>query len=244
MNNKTTSDGETSRRDFLKTSSTAAVASAATLSLISRGTAYGQNSDTIRVGPVGCGGRGTGAANQALSADDNVKLTAVADVFPDAVDRAVNGLKKRHEKKVDVPHQFVGLDAYQKLIDSGVDLVVLATPPGFRPVHFRAVVEAGKHCFIEKPMATDAPGVRSIMESVKISKQKNLAIVAGFCWRYDYERRAFYPDMGRPRRPHKVEVQEPGAPNPDALKVGERCPKRSYTPCAVSKSVLYTLYSV
>ena len=185
MNNKTTSDGETSRRDFLKTSSTAAVASAATLSLISRGTAYGQNSDTIRVGLVGCGGRGTGAANQALSADDNVKLTAVADVFPDKVDRAVNGLKKRHEKKVDVPHQFVGLDAYQKLIDSGVDLVVLATPPGFRPVHFRAVVEAGKHCFIEKPMATDAPGVRSIMESVKISKQKNLAIVAGFCWRYD-----------------------------------------------------------
>ena len=137
MNNKTTSDGETSRRDFLKTSSTAAVASAATLSLISRGTAYGQNSDTIRVGLVGCGGRGTGAANQDLSADDNVKLTAVADVFPDAVDRAVNGLKKRHEKKVDVPHQFVGLDAYQKLIDSGVDLVVLATPPGFRPVHFR-----------------------------------------------------------------------------------------------------------
>jgi predicted dehydrogenase len=192
MNNKTTSDGETSRRDFLKTSSTAAVASAATLSLISRGTAYGQNSDTIRVGLVGCGGRGTGAANQALSADDNVKLTAVADVFPDKVDRAVNGLKKRHEKKVDVPHQFVGLDAYQKLIDSGVDLVVLATPPGFRPLHFRAVVEAGKHCFIEKPMATDAPGVRSIMESVKISKQKNLAIVAGFCWRYDYERRAFY----------------------------------------------------
>ena len=179
MNNKTTSDGETSRRDFLKTSSTAAVASAATLSLISRGTAYGQNSDTIRVGLVGCGGRGTGAANQALLADDNVKLTAVADVFPDKVDRAVNGLKKRHEKKVDVPHQFVGLDAYQKLIDSGVDLVVLATPPGFRPLHFRAVVEAGKHCFIEKPMATDAPGVRSIMESVKISKQKNLAIRSG-----------------------------------------------------------------
>ena len=172
MNNITTSDSETTRRDFLKTSSTAAVASAATLSLISRSSAYGQNSDTIRVGLVGCGGRGTGAANQALSADDNVKLTAVADVFPDKVDRAVNGLKKRHEKKVDVPHQFVGLDAYQKLIDSGVDLVVLATPPGFRPLHFRAVVEAGKHCFIEKPMATDAPGVRSIMESVKISKQK------------------------------------------------------------------------
>ena len=192
MTNKMTSDSETSRRDFLKTSSSAAVASAATLGLISRGSAYGQNSDTIRVGLVGCGGRGTGAASQALTADENIKLTAVADVFPGRVESTVNGLKKRHEKKVDVPHQFVGLDAYQKLIDSGVDLVVLATPPGFRPVHFRAVVEAGKHCFIEKPMATDAPGVRSIMESVKISKQKNLAIVAGFCWRYDYERRAFY----------------------------------------------------
>ena len=116
----------------------------------------------------------------------------MADVFPEKVERAVTGLKKRHEKKVDVPHQFVGLDAYQKLIGSGVDLVILATPPGFRPVQFRAVVEAGKHCFIEKPMATDAPGVRSIMESVKISKQKNLAIVAGFCWRYELERRAFY----------------------------------------------------
>lgn len=192
MTNKMTFNSETSRRDFLKTSSSAAVASAATLGLISRGSAYGQNSDTIRVGLVGCGGRGTGAASQALTADENVKLTAVADVFPGRVESTVNGLKKRHEKKVDVPHQFVGLDAYQKLINSGVDLVVLATPPGFRPVHFRAVVEAGKHCFIEKPMATDAPGVRSIMESVKIAKQKNLAVVAGFCWRYDYERRAFY----------------------------------------------------
>lgn len=190
--NKTSPIGDSSRRDFLKTSSTAAMASAATLNFIARSSAYAQNSDTIRVGLVGCGGRGTGAANQALTADENVKLTAVADVFPDKVDRAVNILKKQHEKKVDVPHQFVGLDSYQKLIDSEVDLVILATPPGFRPLHFRAVVEAGKHCFIEKPMATDAPGVRSILESVKISKQKNLAIVAGFCWRYEYERRAFY----------------------------------------------------
>ena len=171
--NKTTPIGDSSRRDFLKTSSTAAMASAATLNFIARSSAYAQNSDTIRVGLVGCGGRGTGAANQALTADENVKLTAVADVFPDKVDRAVNILKKQHEKKVDVPHQFVGLDSYQKLIDSEVDLVILATPPGFRPLHFRAVVEAGKHCFIEKPMATDAPGVRSILESEKISKQKN-----------------------------------------------------------------------
>ena len=189
---KSTPFNEASRRDFLKTSSSAAVAGAASLNFISRSSAYAQNSDTIRVGLVGCGGRGTGAANQALSADNNVKLTAVADVFPDKVDRAVNILKKQHEKKVDVPHQFVGLDSYQKLIDSGVDMVILATPPGFRPLHFRAVVEAGKHCFIEKPMATDAPGVRSILDSVKISKQKNLAIVAGFCWRYEFERRAFY----------------------------------------------------
>ena len=94
--NKTTPIGDSSRRDFLKTSSTAAMASAATLNFIARSSAYAQNSDTIRVGLVGCGGRGTGAANQALTADENVKLTAVADVFPDKVDRAVNILKKQH----------------------------------------------------------------------------------------------------------------------------------------------------
>ena len=87
---------------------------------------------------------------------------------------------------------FVGLDAYQKVIDSGVDVVLLATPPGFRPVHLKAAVDAGKHVFCEKPMATDAPGVRSVLESVKAAKEKNLSLVAGFCWRYEAARREFY----------------------------------------------------
>ena len=86
----------------------------------------------------------------------------------------------------------MGLDAYQKVIDSGVDVVLLATPPGFRPVHLKAAVDAGKHVFCEKPMATDAPGVRSVLESVKAAKEKNLSLVAGFCWRYEPARREFY----------------------------------------------------
>jgi predicted dehydrogenase len=91
--------------------------------------------------------------------------------------------------------KFVGIDAFEKVIKSGVDLVILTSPPGFRPGHLRAAVEAGKHVFTEKPMATDAPGVRSVIESVKLAKQKNLAVVAGFCWRYDYAKRAVFGKM-------------------------------------------------
>ena len=94
----------------------------------------------------------------------------------------------------DPEHQFVGLDAYQHVVDS-CDVVLLATPPGFRPVHFRYAVEQGKHIFTEKPMATDAPGVRSTMESVKLAKEKGLGVLAGFCWRYDYARRAFFEKL-------------------------------------------------
>jgi myo-inositol 2-dehydrogenase / D-chiro-inositol 1-dehydrogenase len=100
----------------------------------------------------------------------------------------------KDDKKFNVTsdRKFVGLDAYEKVIKSGVDLVILTTPPGFRPGHLRAAVEAGKHVFLEKPMATDAPGVRSVIESVKLAKQKQLALVAGFCWRYDLPRRALF----------------------------------------------------
>src|SRR6185295_2475020 len=87
---------------------------------------------------------------------------------------------------------FVGLDAYQKVIDSGVDVVLLASPPGFRPVHLAAAVKANKHIFCEKPIATDAPGVRSVMESVRLAKEKKISLVSGLCWRYDAARREFY----------------------------------------------------
>src|SRR6202040_2900605 len=103
-------------------------------------------------------------------------------------------LQKDQPDKVKVTPDkcFVGLDAYQNVIDSGGDVVLLATPPGFRPTHLKAAVAAGKHIFCEKPMATDAPGVRSVLESVKLAREKNLSLVAGFCWRYEGARREFY----------------------------------------------------
>jgi predicted dehydrogenase len=160
----TPSNNLTSRRDFLKTS--ALVGSALAAPALMPGELFArENTDTLRVGLIGCGGRGSGAASQALHAD-KVKVTP--------------------EKC------FVGLDAYQKVIDSGVDVVLLATPPGFRPIHLKAAVDAGKHVFCEKPMATDAPGVRSVLASVKAAKEKNLALVAGFCWRYEGARQEFY----------------------------------------------------
>lgn len=157
------------------------------------------NSDTLRIGFIGCGGRGTGAAGQALNADKNVVLAAMGDVFPERIQSSLAALHKEGAEKsftdrIKVPPEkrFVGLDAYQKVIESGVDVVLLTTPPCFRPAHLKAAVEAGKHIFAEKPMATDAPGVRSVIESVKSAKEKKLSIVAGFCWRYEPGRREFY----------------------------------------------------
>ncbi len=173
------------RRDFLKASALGSALAAGFPAILSA-----QSTKAIKVGLVGCGGRGTGAASQALNADDYSELTAVADVYQDRIDDSLNTLrtvsdgKISHKVKVDPKNQFVGLNAYQKLIDSGVDVVLLATPPGFRPQHIRAVIEAGKHVFCEKPVAVDAPGVRDVLESVKLAKQKNISLVSGFCWRY------------------------------------------------------------
>jgi len=118
----------------------------------------------------------------------------MADAFPEPLHTSLNSLQTTHRDKVKVSpdKQFVGLDAYQKLIDSGVDVVLLATPPGFRPVHLKAAIDAGKHVFCEKPMATDVSGVRSVIESANKAKEKGLALVAGFCWRYDTPRRELY----------------------------------------------------
>src|ERR1051325_4138177 len=183
----------TSRREFLKTS--ALVGGALAAPAILPGNLFAKaNSDTLRVGLIGCGGRGTGAANQALKADDNVILVALADAFEDQLSKSLQSLQASQPEKVKVTPEkrFVGLDAYQKLIDSGVDVVLLATPPGFRPIHLKAAIDANKHVFCEKPMATDAPGLRSVIESAKNAKEKNLALVAGFCWRYEGARREFY----------------------------------------------------
>lgn len=186
----------TTRREFLRASSVVTAGLVAAPFVLTGRSAELSPGDTIKVGLIGCGGRGSGAAKQALSADQNVQLVAMADVFESQARNALGTLKNDKEVgekvKVEGAKVFVGLDGYQKLIDSGVDLVILATPPAFRPEHLKAAVAAGKHIFCEKPMATDAPGVRSILESVAEAKRKNLAVVAGFCWRYDLARREFF----------------------------------------------------
>lgn len=198
--NSTASPSPASRREFLKTSAatTAAGALAAEIAFPSLLRAA-PNSDKLRIGFIGCGGRGTGAAAQALKADSNVELWAMGDAFPEPIERSLSAVKAavKDDKKINVApeRKFSGMDAYEKVIQSGVDLVILTSPPGFRPGHLRAAVEAGKHVFTEKPMATDGPGVRSVIESVKIAKQKNLAVVAGFCWRYDSAKRAVFGKM-------------------------------------------------
>ncbi len=168
------------RRDFLKSASAVALGTAAA-SLSLQSGAYASGDDTIKVGLVGCGGRGTGAASQALSTQGNVKLVAVADAFEDRAKGVVNNLKKDHGDRVAVQPEklFVGFDAYQKLIDSGCDLVILATPPGFRPIHFEYAVKAGKNIFMEKPVAVDAPGVRQVLEANKVAKEKKLKVGVG-----------------------------------------------------------------
>lgn len=181
----TSSKHLSSRREFLKTSALVGGALAAPAIVPGRLFAR-ENSDTLRVGLIGCGGRGSGAANQALTADPNVVLTAMGDAFPDRLQTSLKNLRAQHPGRVKVTPEtsFVGLDAYQKVIDSGVDVVLLASPPAFRPAHLKAAVDAGKHIFTEKPMATDGPGVRAVLAIAEEAKQKNLSLVAGFCYRY------------------------------------------------------------
>jgi predicted dehydrogenase len=173
-----------SRRDFLKTSTAAAAA------LTAIPNAHAAGSDLLRVGLIGCGDRGTGAATQALSADSNVKLVAMADAFEDRLQQSLDILLKSEKAaaKVDVrpDHRFVGFNAYRELLASGVDVVLLCTPPHFRPQHIREAVEAGKHVFAEKPVAVDAPGVHSVLKSCELAMTKGLSVVSGLCLRSDY----------------------------------------------------------
>jgi myo-inositol 2-dehydrogenase / D-chiro-inositol 1-dehydrogenase len=180
-----------SRREFLKTG-TAALAGATLASSLAR-SVHAAEDHTLKVALVGCGGRGTGAAMQALSTAGPVKLWAMADAFEDRLQQSLEGLQKGIEarydreassglaERIDVSkeRQFVGLDAYRKAIDSGVDVVVIAGPPGFRPQHFEYAVGAGKHVFMEKPLATDAPGVRRVLAAAAESKRKNLKVGVG-----------------------------------------------------------------
>lgn len=179
----------TSRRAFLKSSSllVAGTAIAANQVQIARA-AHAFGSDTIKVGLVGCGGRGTGAAIQAMNTSGGeVKLVAMADAFADRVQSGYRAIKSRHENKVDVPKekQFVGLNAYKELLQTDCDMVILATPPGFRPIHFEAAVAAGKQIFAEKPVAVDAAGVRRFLAANEEAKKKGLSVAIGLQRRHE-----------------------------------------------------------
>ncbi len=152
---------------------------------------HAAGSGTIKVGLVGCGGRGNGAAVQALTADSGANLVAMADAFADRLQDSLSFIKGSEVgKRVDVPkdRQYTGFDAYKHVIDQ-VDLVILTTPPHFRPLHLTYAVEQGKNSFVEKPMAVDGPGLRKFIQACKDAKAKNLSLVNGFCWRYHAPRR-------------------------------------------------------
>ncbi len=210
-----------SRRDFL---TTATATGAATL-LASSSHVHAQGSGKIRIGLIGCGGRGTGAAAQALNADPGVILVAVGDAFQSQIDSSLRALKGEagiaERVQVTPDHAFVGLDAYKKVIASDVDVVLLTTPPGFRPLHIKAAVAANKHIFAEKPMGTDAAGVHIALEAAREAKAKKLNFVAGFCWRYDYPRREFFRRVqdgaiGQVRHIHATYLTSPVKPMPPA----------------------------
>jgi len=180
----------TTRRRFIQT--TGAVAGATAAFAIAP-TIRAAGSDLLRVGLIGCGGRGTGAAVQALTADPNTKLVAMGDAFRPQLDNSYKAIKNNphvgDRVTVDEDHKFIGFDAYRHVIDT-CDVVCLTTTPHFRPIHLKYAVEKGVHCFVEKPVATDAPMLRDIWETCKLAKQKNLAVVSGLCWRYDPQKSA------------------------------------------------------
>ena len=168
---------EISRRNFIK--STAGVSLAMLGAGVNR--IYAEGTDKIRVGVIGCGGRGTGAALNCVNSADGVEIVAMGDLFHDRLDASLAKMSREADDKVSVTNEtcFTGFDAYKKVLACDVDMVILATPPHFRPIHLKAAIEAGKNVFMEKPVAVDPVGVRSVIESSKLAKQKGLAIVAG-----------------------------------------------------------------
>jgi predicted dehydrogenase len=191
------------RRDFVK-QSTILAGGLFVMPTLAKANFFSGADDTIRVALVGCGGRGTGAVMQALLTKQNVKLVAMADAFRDRLDDAYKTLtsedisdwssaKGNLKAKIDVPEErrFVGFDAYQKAIPLA-DVVILATPPGFRPLHFEEAIKQGKHVFMEKPVATDPAGVKKVLEAAALAKQKKLNVVVGLQRHYQNSYRELY----------------------------------------------------
>ena len=183
-------DSAATRRGFLQNSTLlagTALGAGAGLGAMALPAAHAAGDDVIRFVLIGCGGRGSGAADQIMNTKGNVKLVAVHDAFEGKARDAVKRLSARHGDKVDVPedHFFSDLDGYKKAIDVDCDLVVIATPPGFKPQQFEYAVNKGRHIFMEKPVATDAPGVRRVLKSVEESKKKNLMVAIGLQRRHE-----------------------------------------------------------
>jgi myo-inositol 2-dehydrogenase/D-chiro-inositol 1-dehydrogenase len=175
------SEKSTHRRTVLKAGGAVVATSLLPQSVYAQGNA---GASEIKVALIGCGGRGTGAANQTLHVE-GTRLVAMADAFEDRLEESYNGLKGRYKDRVDVPkaRKFVGFDAYKAAIDLA-DVVILTTPPGFRPIHFEYAVSQGKHVFMEKPVATDAAGIRKVIAAAKEADRKKLKVVAGLQRRY------------------------------------------------------------
>ena len=185
------------RRDFVKSGVAAVVGTTLASQFPMNANAFYGVDDTIRVGLIGCGGRGTGAALQALRAAPNTKLVAMADAFGDRIEESHKNMMEPEEadeatldaiRRIDVPaeRRFDGFEGYQEVIASS-DVVILTTPPAFRPLHFEAAVDAGKQIFMEKPVATDAPGIRRVLASAERAKEKQLNVVVGLQRRYQTE---------------------------------------------------------
>jgi predicted dehydrogenase len=183
---KTEKKAASPRREFLKTSALVAAGTAAMSTIPTLSRAYAAGTDVIKVGLIGAGGRANGAAADCLNAGGNVKFVAVGDAFEGAAKGGAGNLrnmakKDQYKDKVDIADDkiFFGLDAFQKVIDSGIDMVVTATPPGFRPQHFEAAVKAGKHVFMEKPVCVDAAGYRKVMAAARMADEKKLKVGVG-----------------------------------------------------------------
>jgi len=177
--------GKPSRRDFLKAASLVAGTTAAGLS-IQRG-AHAAGRDGFRIGLIGCGGRGSGAALNAMNAGTDIKLVAMGDIFTDRLEGARERLKKLKPDQVQVAddHCFIGFDAYQKVLASDIDVVLIACTSHFHPMYLKAAIAANKHTFCEKPHGLDVPALKSVLGTIEEAKKKNLAILSGLCWRYD-----------------------------------------------------------
>ncbi|MCB1207149.1 MAG: Gfo/Idh/MocA family oxidoreductase [Verrucomicrobiae bacterium] len=215
---------ETTRRAFVKTAgATAAAASAIGFPSVTFGA---PNDKKLKIGVVGTGGRGGGAMLNALAADDNVELYAMGDLYRVEAEKKLEMVRKSSIAKGKLSDTldsriFDGIDSYKKVIDSGVDVILLTTPPAFRPTHFKAAVEAGINAFVEKPCATDIAGVKDFLETAKLAAEKDISVLCGFCYRYSEQGRALFERIhdgaiGEIRSVHSIYYAGPVKAMPEA----------------------------